>query len=346
LLTLCLTSQVLQDFKRGSIPKSIYDVSVVNAKAMLALDVKTASIAQPADPTIADVWYISVTASVASVQITASLNLFKENLFVLGDQASYAKSSVDAGSVIYFKFSIDVNSFVDGMEIAVIPEKLESDILSAIKLGSFASSPEDTSFPVKPCTHCRLTVLTKINIKTSWTIGIFGNTKGGPFVLRARATSSCPNKCTGNGNCIQKKLKVCVCFPGYKGIDCSKPIKEKVLMWFPFSKDIIDVSGNNQLAFLKMNVKADVQFSEDRGLTIVDAFVIMNIPKSQIFCHPGHKTDENAQTNSSAPIGEKVFKTSGACQKYDVQQEMTVRSNYPLHSICYSLHFLKSSHIV
>ncbi len=310
--------------KRGGIPTNIYDVSSVNAKAMLAQDVKTASIAQPADPSIADTWYIAVMASVASVQITVSLNIFKENVFILGDQASYARSTVDAGSVVYFKFVVDVNSKVDGLEIAVIPEELKSDILSAVKLGSFPSTSEDTSFPIKPCTHCRLSVMTKINIKTSWTIGIFGNTVGGTFVLRARATSSCPNQCTGNGNCIQKKLKVCICFPGYKGIDCSKPIKEKVLVWFPFTKDILDISGNNELAFLKMNKGSDVRFSEDRGLSILDAFIIMSIPQSQIFCHPGHKTDENAQANSSAPAGEKNFQTSGACQQYDVLQEMTV----------------------
>jgi hypothetical protein len=310
--------------KRGSMPTNIYDVSSVNAKAMIAQDVKTASIAQPADPSITGTWYISVIASVASVQITASLNIFKENVFILGDQASYARSVVDAGSVIYFKFTVDVNSKIDGLEIAVIPEKLQSDILSAVKLGSFPSNPQDTSFPIKPCTHCRLNVMTKINIKTSWTIGIFGNTIGGTFVLRARATSSCPNGCTGNGDCIQKKLKVCICFPGYKGIDCSQPIKEKVLVWFPFTKDIIDVSGNNELAFLKMNKGSEVSFTEDRGLSILDAFIIMNIPRSQIFCHPGHKTDENTQTNSSAPAGEKKFRTSGACQEYDILQEMTV----------------------
>jgi hypothetical protein len=310
--------------KKGSIPKNIYDVSLVNAKSMLAQDVKAASVAQPASPDIADVWYISVIASVASVQITASLNIFKANLFVLGDQASYARSSVDAGSVVYFKFLVDVNAKVDGLEIAVIPEELKSDILSAVKLGSFPSSSEDTSFPIKTCTHCRLSVMTKINIKTGWTIGIFGNTVGGTFVLRARATSSCPNQCTGNGICTQKKLKVCICFPGYRGIDCSKPIKEKVLFWFPFTLDILDVSGNNELAFLKMNSGSSIDFSDARGLTILDAFIILRIPQSQMFCHPGHKTDENSQTNSSAPAGEKKFKSSGACQEYDVLQEMTV----------------------
>jgi hypothetical protein len=314
--------------KRGGMPTNIYDVSSVNAKAMIAQDVKTASIAQPADPSIADTWYISVIASVASVQITASLNIFQENVFILGDQASYKKSKVDAGSVVYFKFMVDVNSKVDGLEIAVIPEELKSDILSAVKLGSFASSPQDTSFPIKPCTHCRLSVMTKINIKTSWTIGIFGNTVGGTFVLRARATSSCPNGCTGNGNCIQKKLKVCLCFPGYKGVDCSKPIKEKVLVWLPFTKDILDVSGNNELAFLKMNKGSDINFNEERGLSILDAFIIMSIPRSQIFCHPGHKADENTQTNSSAPAGEKKFQTSGACQEYDILQEMTVHLSF------------------
>jgi hypothetical protein len=310
--------------KRGSIPKNIYDVSSVNAKSMIAHNVKTASIAQPADPSIADVWYISVLASVASVQITASLNEFKENVFVLGDQASYARSLVDAGSVVYFKFSVDPNAKVEGIEIAVIPEKLQSDILSAVKVGSFPSSPEDTSFPVKPCTHCRLNVMTKINIKTSWTIGIFGNTLGGWVVLRAKATSSCPNRCTGNGSCIQKKVKVCICFPGYKGIDCSKPIKEKVLLWFPFTQDILDISGNNELAFLKLNKGASVSFNQAQGLSILDAFIVMRIPESQTFCHPGHKTDENAQMNFSAPAGEKKFKSSGACQEYNVLQEMTV----------------------
>jgi hypothetical protein len=314
--------------KKGSIPKNIYDVSSVNAKSMLAQDVKTASVAQPASPDIADVWYISVIASVASVQITASLNMFKANLFVLGDQASYARSLVDAGSVVYFKFVVDPNANVEGLEIAVVSEELKSDILSAVKLGSFPSSPEDTSFPIKPCTHCRLSVMTKINVKTGWTIGIFGNTVGGTFVLRARATSSCPNQCSGNGICSQKKLKVCTCFPGYRGIDCSKPIKEKVLLWFPFTTDILDISGNNALAFWKMNKGSSIAFSEDRGLSILDAFVIFGIPQSQLFCHPGHKADENAQMNSSAPAGEKKFSSSGACQEYDVQQEMTVFCNF------------------
>jgi len=310
--------------KRGSIPRNIYDVSLVNAKSMLSLDVKTASIAQPADPTIAGEWYISVMASVVSVQITASLNIFKENLFVLGDQASYAKSSVGAGSVIYFKFFIDVNSKVDGIEIAVIPEKLQSDMLTAIKLGSFASSPQDSSFPINPCTHCRLNVMTKIDIRTVWTVAIFGNTYGGPFVLRARATSSCPNSCTGNGHCIQKKLKVCVCFPGYRGIDCSKPIKEKILFWFPFTKDILDISGNNELIFLKVNKGSSVSFSEAQGISFIDAYMIMRLPQSQIYCHPGHEADINAQQNTSAPAADRVFTTSGACQRYDAQQEMTV----------------------
>jgi hypothetical protein len=310
--------------KRGSIPNNIYDVSSVNAKSMLAQDVKAASIAQPADPNIAGVWYISVMASVASVQITASLNIFRENVFVLGEQASYARATVDAGSVIYFKFSVDPNAKIDGLEIAVIPEQLKSDILSAVKLGSFPSSPEDTSFPVKSCTHCRISVSTKLNIKSSWNIGVFGNAIGGTFVLRAKATSACPNGCTGNGQCVQKKMKVCMCFPGYKGIDCSKPIKEKVLFWFPFTNDILDISGNNELAFLKLNKQPAVGFDSVRGISILDAFMIMKIPESQTFCHPGHKTDENAQTNSSAPKEEKKFKSSGACQEYNVLQEMTV----------------------
>jgi hypothetical protein len=166
--------------------------------------------------------------------------------------------------------------------------------------------------------------MTKLNIKASWTIGVFGNTIGGTFVLRAKATSSCPNQCTGNGNCIQKKMKVCICFPGYKGIDCSKPIKEKVMFWFPLTQDILDISGNNELSFLKLNKGGVVLYSQDRGVSILDAFFIMRIPQSQTFCHPGHNTDENAQTNSSAPAGEKKFKTSGTCQEYDVLQEMTV----------------------
>ena len=313
--------------KRGSIPRNIYDVSLVNAKSMLALDVKTASIAQPADPVIADAWYISVMASVASVQITASLNVFKANVFVLGDQGSYKKATVDAGSVIYFRFSIDVNSKVDGIEIAVVPEALNSDILSAVKLGSFASSPQDSSFPINPCTHCRLSVMTKIDIRTVWTIAIFGNTIGGAFVLRARATSSCPNSCTGNGQCIQKKLKVCVCFPGYRGIDCSKPIKEKILFWFPFTHDILDISGNNELAFVKLNKGSSVSFSESQGASILDAYFIMRLPQSQVYCHPGHQVDENAQKNTSAPATDRVFTSSGACQEYDIQQEMTVFFN-------------------
>jgi hypothetical protein len=58
-------------------------------------------------------------------------------------------------------------------------------------------------------------------LSTHWYIGVYGYRSCQYFITYTLDASSCPNDCSGNGNCVNGR---CACSSGYAGQDCSSPL--------------------------------------------------------------------------------------------------------------------------
>ena len=141
----------------------------------------------------------------------------------------------------------------------------------------------DSTFKSKPCTHCRITIMTRQRLQATWYVGVYAGATGGEFDLKVKLLESCPNECFGNGVCVQRKIKVCRCFPGYTGIDCRDAIKEKVFAWYPLDGSAADQSGNKRPFFYKTNSEGSLKYAND-GLDLRDSFIIMPKPTPAVAC--------------------------------------------------------------
>eukprot|EP00961_Rhodomonas_salina_P304566 3941644-Rhodomonas_salina.17 len=92
-------------------------------------------------------------------------------------------------------------------------------------------------------------------------IGVYAGATGAEFNLKVKLMKACPNDCFGNGKCVQKKIRACVCFPGYTGIDCRDTVKEKMFAWYPLDEDVKDITENQTPIFYKVNLNGQLNYA-------------------------------------------------------------------------------------
>ena len=138
-------------------------------------------------------------------------------------------------------------------------------------------------------------------------MGVYTGSTGGTFNIRLNMFESCPNDCFGNGECVQRKTRACVCYPGYTGIDCRDALKDKIFSWHPMDVDTLDVSGNKRPVFYKINRYGDTGFVNG-GVKLLDTYLIFPKPKAAVVCRGFHRiapTDEkNYQWESPVSVEE------------------------------------------
>jgi len=80
-------------------------------------------------------------------------------------------------------------------------------------------------------------------LSTHWFIGVYGYRSCQYFITETLDAASCPNDCSGNGNCVSGR---CACSSGFAGQDCSSPL-ERIR-----SGDFLDGSvGQNKWHYYK-----------------------------------------------------------------------------------------------
>ncbi len=87
---------------------------------------------------------------------------------------------------LYFFFSLDPeNTRTKAFEIQVAPDSMDREISVILKAEGPPLSPNDGTFQISPCRNCRNTVITPMNVRKSWYIGIYGGLTGAWVTARA-----------------------------------------------------------------------------------------------------------------------------------------------------------------
>jgi len=182
------------------------------------------------------------------------------------------------------------------------------NVTTVLKRSDYPISLTDSTFNTEACTHCRITVMTRQKFQATWYLGVYTGSTGGDFIIRMNMYESCPNDCFGNGECVQRKIRACVCYPGYTGVDCRDALKDKIFSWHPLDVDTLDVSGNKRPLFYKINQNGNSGFANG-GLMLLDTYVIMPKPKPTVVCRGFHRI-EDPPTDPSAFQWEKPVSVS------------------------------------
>jgi hypothetical protein len=207
----------------------------------------------------------------------------------------------------YYTFVLDQYTYPDAFQVQVIPGDAKADLTTVLKQSQAPVSLSDSTFKTEPCTHCRFTVMTRSNLQSSWYVGVYTGASGATFRLRVRLYQSCPNQCFGNGECVQSKIKACVCFPGYTGIDCRSAVKSKVFSWFPLDVDALDISGNSIPLFYKLNTGGQLLFV-DGAVSLFNTYMVLPKPTPAVACSqflsPKQVAEKNFQWGSELHVHE------------------------------------------
>jgi len=239
-------------------------------------------------------WYFSILAHTFPVNFQVALIEFEETPIVFGSKPN--ELSLPLFTWGYYTFTIDPDMDPDGLQIQVIPSDATFNVTTVLKKAQHPVSVRDSTFNVASCTHCRITVMTKQKFQATWYLGVYTGATGGTFHIRMNMYQACPNSCYGNGQCVQRKIRACVCFPGYTGIDCKEALKDKIFGWYPLDVDTKDVSGNARPLFYKINRFGSYGFTEG-GLILLDTYIILPKPKAEVVCRGFHNFRETDPKN-------------------------------------------------
>ena len=226
-------------------------------------------------------WYISVLGHNYPIDFQVILIEFSEKAIDFGSQSNML--SLRALTWGYYTFTIDPDIEPAGFRLSVIPTNAAYNITTVLKKAQHPITLTDSTFKSKACTHCRISVMTRQKLQGKWYIGVYAGATGGEFDLKVKLLEVCPNNCFGNGVCVQRKIKVCRCFPGYTGVDCREAIKEKVFAWYPLDGQAADVTPNKRPLFYKVNKLGTLKY-ENEGISLMDTYLIIPKPTPAIVC--------------------------------------------------------------
>jgi hypothetical protein len=269
--------------KKGAYPDSERDAGSVLGVSLRAADCTECIVDFPPSDEGPGAWYFSVLAITQPASFQVILIEHEAKLVSFGK--SYAEYTQLSYSWGYYTFVLDPYTDPDAFQVQVVPLSAQYNITTVLKQSQAPVSLADSTFRTQQCTHCRITVMTRRSLQSAWHIGVYTGASGGTFRLRVRLFQSCPNNCFGNGECRQHKVRACVCFPGYTGLDCGLAVKAKVFAWFPLDWDALDVSGNLVPLFYKLNRGGRLLF-QDGAFSLFDSYVVVPKPTPAVACAP------------------------------------------------------------
>jgi hypothetical protein len=213
--------------KKGNYPATDFDSSAILGQNLFQQDCQDCIIDHPPTLWAKGDWYLAVIGHTYSIGFQVVLLEFSETVIEFGSQAN--QLTLRALTWGYYTFTIDLDIEPSGFKLDVIPTNAGYNLTTVLKKAQHPITLTDSTFRSRPCTHCRITVMTRQKLQAKWYVGIYAGATGGEFQLKVKLMESCPNDCFGNGVCVQRKIRVCRCFPGYTGIDCRDAVKEKVV---------------------------------------------------------------------------------------------------------------------
>ena len=283
--------------KKDDYPLTDQDPSSVFGQALMQTKCQDCIIDHPPTLWARGDWYLAVLCHVYPVNFRVALLEFSETPLEFGSQSNrLSLSSLTWG---YYTFTIEPDMEPEGFKLDVIPTDASYNLTTVLKKAQHPITLTDSTFKSQPCTHCRITVMTRQKLQATWYIGIYAGATGGEFELKIKLMEACPNNCFGNGVCVQRKIKVCRCFPGYTGLDCREAIKEKVFAWYPMDGHAADATDNKRPLFYKVNRDGKLQYEND-GLTLLDTYVIIPKPTPDVACSQFTRMDE---PDAFRPVG-------------------------------------------
>ena len=234
-------------------------------------------------------WHLAVLCHVYPINFRVALLEFSETPVEFGSQSN--QLTLNSLTWGYYTFTIDPDLEPEGFKLDVIPTDASYNLTTVLKKAQHPITLTDSTFKSQPCTHCRITVMTRQKLQAKWYVGVYAGATGGEFQLKIKLLEACPNNCFGNGMCVQRKIKVCRCFPGYTGIDCREAVKEKVFAWYPMDGSAADVTANKRPLFYKVNRDGKLAYEND-GLNLLDTYVIIPKPSPDIVCSQFTRMDQ------------------------------------------------------
>ena len=267
--------------KFGGYPRDDKDAGSVFGVSLRAADCTECIIDFPPSPDATGQWYLSLLGIRQQVSLQVILIEHEQTVITFGK--NYSEFTQLSYSWGYYTFVLDPYTDPDALQVEVIPSDAKANLTTVLKQAQAPVSLTDSTFKTPQCTHCRVTVMTRTNLQSTWYIGVYAGASGGTFRLRVRLYQSCPNNCFGNGECVQAKIKACVCFPGYTGIDCGSAVKSKVFAWFPLDVDGLDVSGNAVPLFYKVNTGGKLQFVNG-AMSLFNTYIVLPKPSAEVAC--------------------------------------------------------------
>jgi hypothetical protein len=291
--------------KKDNYPASDMDASSVFGVSLRAVECTECIIDFPPSPDAPGKWFLSILGITQQVSFQVILIEHEQTVITFGKQ--YYEFTQLSYSWGYYTFVLDQYTDPDALQVQVIPDDAKADLTTVLKQSQAPVSLSDSTFKTEQCTHCRFTVMTRTNLQSSWYVGVYSGASGATFRLRVRLYQSCPNKCFGNGECVQSKIKACVCFPGYTGIDCRSAVKSKVFAWFPLDVDALDVSGNSIPLFYKLNTGGQLLFV-DGAVSLFNTYIVLPKPTPAVAC---------SQFLSPKPVAEKNFQWGSEIQVHE-----------------------------
>ena len=267
--------------KQGAYPLDDSDAGSVFGMSLREADCTECIIDCPPSSDNPGQWYLSILG--ISEQVTFQVIVIEHEQTIVTFGNNYSEFTLLPYSWGYYSFIIDQYTNPDAIQIQVIPDDAQANLTTVLKQAEAPVSLSDSTFNNEQCTHCRFTVMTRISFQSSWYIGVYTGASGATFRLRVRLYQSCPNNCSGNGDCVLSKIKACVCFPGYTGNDCGSAVSSKIFAWFPLDVDAVDVSGNLVPLFYKLNTGSQLSFVNG-ALTLFNTYIVLPKPTPAVAC--------------------------------------------------------------
>lgn len=275
--------------KKSAWPTVDTDCSSVFGVALLQTFCQDCILDHPPTFLAAGLWYISILGHTIPVNYQVALIVFEENQVVFGAKPNTLTLPLYTWG--YYSFTIDADVEPDALQIQVVPSQAVFNVTTVLKRSDYPISLTDSTFNTEACSHCRITVMTRQKFQATWYLGVYTGSTGGDFNIRMNMYQSCPNDCFGNGECVQRKIRACVCYPGYTGIDCRDALKDKVFSWHPLDRDTLDISGNKRPLFYKINQNGQTGFANG-GLMLLDTYIIMPKPRPTMVCRGFHRIED------------------------------------------------------
>jgi len=267
--------------KLGDYPSTDQDPSSIFGQALIQKNCQDCILDHPPSIHGRGNWYLAVMCHTYPVGIQVALLEFSETAIEFGSKSN--QLSLQSLTWGYYTFTIDADIEPAGFKLDVIPTNAAFNLTTVLKKAQHPITLSDSTFKSNPCTHCRITVMTRQKLQGTWYVGVYAGATGGEFELKVKLLEACPNDCFGNGVCVQRKIKVCRCFPGYTGIDCREALKEKIFAWYPLDGHAADATANKRPLFYKVNADGVLSYQFD-GLNLADSYIIIPKPTPAIVC--------------------------------------------------------------